>query len=106
MGEVWLAIVLAGAGTFAMRASFIAAAHRLAEVPPWADRLLRQIPPAALAAIVLPALIRPEGTIDLLQPRLAAGLFAGLVAWKSRNVLLTLVLGIGGLMVLEAIWPG
>jgi branched-subunit amino acid transport protein len=105
MGDVWLAIVLAGAGTFAMRASFIAAAHRLAEVPPWADRVLRQIPPAALAAIVLPALIRPEGTIDLLQPRLAAGLFAGLVAWKSRNVLLTLTLGIGGLMALEAVWP-
>src|SRR5688572_12819034 len=72
--------------------------------PPWAARLLRQIPPAALAAIVLPALVRPEGTIDLAQPRLVAGLFAGLVAWKSRNVVLTLILGIGGLMLLEAIW--
>jgi branched-subunit amino acid transport protein len=105
MGEVWLAIVLAGAGTFAMRASFIAAAHRMAEVPPWASRILRQIPPAALAAIVLPALVRPEGTIDLLQPRLAAGLLAGFIAWRTRNVLVTLVLGIAGLMALEAIWP-
>lgn len=105
MAEVWLAILLAGAGTFAMRASFIAAAHRLAEVPPWANRVLRQIPPAALAAIVLPALIRPEGTIDLLQPRLAAGVVAGLVAWRTKNVLVTLVLGIAGLMALEAIWP-
>jgi branched-subunit amino acid transport protein len=105
VGEVWFAIVLAGAGTFAMRASFIAAATRLATVPPWADRILRQIPPAALAAIVLPALIRPEGTVDLLQPRLAAGVLAGLVAWKTRNVLLTLVLGIGGLMAIEAVWP-
>jgi branched-subunit amino acid transport protein len=106
MGEVWFAILLAGAGTFAMRASFIAAAHRLAEVPPWASRVLRQIPPAALAAIVLPALVRPEGSIDLLQPRLAAGLLAGLVAWRSRNVLATLVLGIVGLLAFEAIWPG
>jgi branched-subunit amino acid transport protein len=104
MSDVWLAIVLAGAGTYAMRASFLAAADRMSEVPPWAARLLRQIPPAALAAIVLPALVRPEGTIDLAQPRLVAGLFAGLVAWKSRNVVLTLILGIGGLMLLEAIW--
>ena len=105
MGEVWFAIVLAGAGTFAMRASFIAAAHRMAEVPPWAARVLRQIPPAALAAIILPALLRPEGTIDVLQPRFAAGILAGLVAWKTKSVLATLVLGIAGLMALEAIWP-
>ena len=39
--EVWVAIVLAGVGTFAMRASFLALAHRLQEVPPWAQRLLR-----------------------------------------------------------------
>ena len=54
MSEVWVAIVLAGLGTFAMRASFVAAAHRLREVPPWLARILRQIPAAALAAIVLP----------------------------------------------------
>ena len=106
MSDVWLAIILAGAGTFAMRASFIVAARRLSEVPPWVDRMLRQIPPAALAAIVLPALMRPEGTIDLFQPRLAAGVFAALVAWKTRNVALTLGLGLAGLMAIEAIWPG
>ena len=105
MSDVWLAIVLAGAGTFAMRASFIAAAQRLSEVPPWANRILRQIPPAALAAIILPAILRPEGTIDLLQPRLAAGVLAALIAWKTRSVALTLGLGIAGLMALEAIWP-
>lgn len=105
MSRVWLAIVLAGAGTFAMRASFLGAADRLSEVPPWAQRLLRQIPPAALAAIILPALVRPEGSVDLLQPRLAAGAFAGVVAWRTRNVPLTLLLGIAGLMLLDAVWP-
>lgn len=105
MSEVWIALALAGAGTYAMRASFLAAAGRLAEVPPWANRILRQIPPAVLAAIILPSLVRPEGTVDLLQPRLAAGLLAALVAWKTRSVALTLALGIGGLMAIEAIWP-
>lgn len=105
MPEVWVAIFLAGIGTFAMRASFVAAAHRLATVPPSAERVLRQIPPAALAAIVLPAIIRPEGTLDLLQPRLVAGVFAALVAWRSRNVLLTLALGMAGLIAIDAVWP-
>ncbi len=106
MPEVWIAIFLAGAGTYLMRASFLAAAHRLASVPTWAERILRQIPPAALAAIVLPAIVRPEGAFDLAQPRLVAGVFAALVAWRTRNVLLTLVLGMVGLMLLEAVWPG
>lgn len=103
MSRVWVAIVLSGIGTFAMRASFLAAASRLAVVPPLAQRLLRQIPPAALAAIVVPALLRPEGDLDLFQPRLAAGIAAAVVAWKTRNVALTLAVGLGGLVALQAI---
>jgi branched-subunit amino acid transport protein len=97
------AIVLSGIGTYAMRASFLAFAHRLADVPPGVQRLLRQIPPAALASIVLPALLRPEGQIDVMQPRLLAGVVAGLVAWRTRNIGLTLVVGIGTVMLLEAL---
>ena len=101
MSRVWSAVVLAGAATFAMRASFLAAAHRLASVPPWAQRLLRQIPPAALASIVVPALARPAGSLDVLQPRLLAGVAAALVAWRTRSSALTLVAGMGLLMVLQ-----
>lgn len=103
MSRVWVTILLAGAGTFAMRASFLVAASRLVEVPPFAQRLLRQIPPAALAAIVLPALLRPEGHVDLVQPRLAAGLLAAAVAWRTRNVGLTLVVGLLSLVALQAL---
>ena len=103
MSRVWVTIVLAGIGTFAMRASFLATAHRLAAVPPWVQRLLRQIPPAALAAIVLPALLRPDGAVDPLHPRFAAGLVAALVAWRTRNTALTLVVGMGVLVLLEAL---
>lgn len=102
MSSTWLAVVLAGAGTFAMRASFLAAAHRITRVPPAAQRLLRQIPPAALASLVVPALVRPEGVVSLTQPRFAAGLLAGLVAWRTRNVALTLVVGLGALVLAEA----
>lgn len=103
MSRVWPAIVLSGAGTYAMRASFLAAAHRLAGVPPAAARLLRQIPPAALAAMVLPALLRPEGRLDVVQPSLLAGVLAALVAWRTRNVGLTLVTGMTILAALERV---
>ena len=102
-GNTWIAIVAAGIGTFAMRASFLVAADRLARVPPSVERLLRQIPPAALASLVLPALVRPHGSLDLFSPRLLAGVLAGLVAWRTRNVALTLAVGMGVLVLLD-VW--
>lgn len=103
MSRVWTVIVLAGLGTFAMRASFIAFAHRLATVPPWVQRLLRQIPPAALASLVVPALVRHGGTLDLTQPRFAAGAVATLVAWRTGSVALTLIVGMATVVILEAL---
>ncbi len=99
----WATIFLAGIGTFAMRASFIAAADRLANVPRWAQRLLRQIPPAALASIVVPALVRPEADIDLTHPRFVAGLVAAAVAWRTNNVMVTLLVGMGLLVLLQSV---
>ena len=103
MSTAWAAILLAGAGTFAMRASFLAAADRLAVLPARVRRVLRQIPPAALASLVLPSLVRPEGSFDILAPQLPAGILAGLVAWRTRNVALTLVVGLTTLILLEAL---
>jgi branched-subunit amino acid transport protein len=103
MSRVWVAIVLSGIGTYAMRASFLVFAHRLADVPPGIQRLLRQIPPAALAAIVVPAILRPEGQLDLTQPRFVAGVLAALVAWRTRNIALTLAVGIGVVMLIDAL---
>jgi branched-subunit amino acid transport protein len=96
VSRVWVAILLAGAGTYAMRASF-----RLARVPPNVERLLRQIPPAALASLVVPALLRPHGELDLFSPRLLAGVVAAVVAWRTRNVAATLVVGMGILVLLD-----
>jgi branched-subunit amino acid transport protein len=101
VSRAWLTILLAGAGTFAMRASFLALAGRLTELPPAAQRVLRQIPPAALAALVLPALLRPEGQLDLWQPHLAAGALAALVSWRTRSIVATLVIGLATLALLQ-----
>ena len=101
MSTTWVVILVAAAGTFAQRASFLVFAHRLAEVSPRAQRVLRQIPPAVLAALVVPALVRPAGDLDLWQPRLLAGVVAALVSWRTRNVGLTLVVGMGVLVLVE-----
>jgi branched-subunit amino acid transport protein len=97
----WVAIVLASIGTFSMRAGFLVAARRLVDVPEPVQRLLRQIPPAALAAIVVPELVRPHDHLDLWQPELAAGIVATLVIWRTRSTALTLVVGMVVLVALR-----
>lgn len=102
MSRAWWAVLGAGIGTYAMRASFLAFAHKLADVPPAVQRILRQIPPAALASLVVPALLRPEGHLDLGQERLLAGIVAAVVAWRTRNIALTLGVGMGLAMLIDA----
>ena len=103
MSRLWLAVLLGGIGTFSMRASFLMAAHRMADVPPVVQRILRQIPPAALASIVVPALLHEDGQLSLWNGRLLAGLVASLVAWRTRNVGLTLVVGMVTLLAIQAL---
>ena len=103
MSRTWIAILLAGAGTFGMRASFLLAARRLADVPPGVQRVLRQIPPAALASLVVPALVRPGGELGLFHAELAAGIVAGLVGWRTRSTALTLVVGMVALVALREV---
>jgi branched-subunit amino acid transport protein len=66
-------------------------------------RALRFVPPSVLAAIVLPELLIPGGTITLplANARLAAGIVAVLVAWRTKNVFLTVGVGMGVLWVLQ-----
>lgn len=99
---IWLIIAGIGLGTYLLRLSFIALWQRL-YVPHLVNRALEYVPSAALAALVLPALLRPEGFIDptIGNLRLVAGVVAAVVAWYSRSVLLTLATGMGALWLLE-----
>jgi len=99
--RLWLTIVLAGLGTIVARVSFLGIAHRITDPPVGVQRVLRMIPPAALAALVLPALVRPEHQLDLAQPRLFAGLIATAVAFRSKNVLVTLAVGMALVVVFQ-----
>lgn len=103
-GTVWAIMVVIGAGTFALRLSFIELVDRL-RFPETMKHALRFVPPAVLAALVIPAILLggPEGG-ELANPRLFAGLVAGLVAWYTRNVVWTLCSGMGVIWILA--WLG
>lgn len=99
----WTALVLAGVGTYAIRAVFPAVADRFTDVPIPLGRVLRMIPPAAFAALAIPAFVAPDGDFDLTQPRFVAGVVAAVVGFVTRNVLATLLVGMGVLLALD--WP-
>ena len=99
--KVWLLFLVIGAGTFLLRLSLIALWGRLGNVPDSFERGLRFIPAAVLSALVVPALTASNSHFEI-GPRTAAGLVAILVAWKSRNVFLTIAAGMGALWIIQA----
>jgi len=93
--ELWVAILLIGVATYGFRISFIHLFGRIDEVPDRIKRLLRYVPPAVLAALVLPDLVtlRPSVAATLVDERLIAGAAAGAVAWRTENVMATIATG-------------
>ena len=103
--SIWLVFLLGGVLTFGMRFVFIYLLGRF-EIPATLRRALRFVPPAMLTAIVVPELLVRSGQIDLSPSnfRLLAGLAAVLVAWKTKNTLLTILGGMLALLLLEIIF--
>ena len=97
-------VAVIGLGTYLARLSFIGVfgARRL---PPALERALEFIAPSVLAALVLTAVVRPEGDLDLAPDnlRLYAAAAAAAVAWGSRSVLATTAAGLAVLWVLDAL---
>jgi branched-subunit amino acid transport protein len=105
--KIWLTMAVAGALTFLTRLSFIFLLDRI-RMPDWFQRALRFVPIAVLSAIIVPALAERRGIMDLSwrNPQLIAGAIAVLVAWRTRNVLLTIACGMGALVAFQALIPG
>jgi len=102
--EMW-GIILGGmAATYATRLSFLVIVPH-DRLPVLARRALRFVPPAVLAAIILPELVRSGGTLDLSwgNDRWIAGIVAALVAWRFKNTWLTIGAGMIALWALSAI---
>ncbi len=101
--RVWIAIVAIGLATFGFRLSFIYLFGRIDDVPPRIRRPLTYVPPAVLAALVVPDLVTVESTVTatLIDERLIAGVAAGVVAWRTENVFATIAAGMGVLWLLR-----
>ena len=100
----WLVIIAMGVVTFGIRLLPIVLLGRI-EIPLVVQRALRFVPPAVLSAIIAPELLMPGGQVNLSlgNARLIAGVLATIVAWRTKNVLLTIAVGMIALWVLGAI---
>jgi branched-subunit amino acid transport protein len=102
--NIWLIMLAGGLITYIIRLSFIVLLERV-QMPTIVQRALRFVPPAVLSAIIFPELVMADGTmaLGLHNLRLIAGIVAIVVAWKTRNALITVGVGMAVLLVLQMI---
>jgi branched-subunit amino acid transport protein len=101
---IWVTMFFAGLVTFGIRLSFIQLLGKV-ELPPQLRRALRFVPPAVLTAIIFPELLLHSGSFDISlgNSRLLAGLLAILVAWRTKNAVLTILAGMAALYLFQAL---
>ena len=99
---LWTVIIGMALLTFALRLSMILLFGRVM-MPAVIRQALRFVPPAVLSAFVLPELVMTGGTLNISvgNVRLIAGILAALVAWRTRNVFLTIGAGMAALWILQ-----
>lgn len=94
MSGLWLMLFLIGGLTFLTRLSFIILLEKW-NPPQFFKRGLRFVPLAVLPALILPELLIKNNVITIPPDisSLTAALAAGLVAWRTKSVLLTILAG-------------
>jgi branched-subunit amino acid transport protein len=100
----WLIIFGMVVVTYSVRLSVIVLLGEAA-MPPGINRALRYVPPAALTAIIAPALLLPDGSLDISpgNTRLLAGIGAAVVAWRSKSALVAIGVGMALLWIIQYI---
>ena len=100
--NIWLVMLLGGLFTFAIRFVLIYLFGKF-EIPETLRKALYYVPPAVLSALVFPELLFRDDVINLSldNHRLFAGVLAILVAWFSKNILMTILAGMAALFLLQ-----
>lgn len=100
--NIWLVMLLGGLITFGMRFSLIYLFGRF-QVPATMRKALHYVPPAVLSAIIFPELFLHDEMLNLSldNTRLLAGLIAIVVAWFSKNTLVTIIAGMIALLLFQ-----
>ncbi len=66
------------------------------------EQMLRYVPPAVFAALIVPDLVIPQGKLET-GPALFAGLIGVALAWRTQNMALTILGGVGSFVLLRTI---
>ena len=92
--KAWFVIFGIGIVTFLFRFTFIWGLERFGE-PPWLRPLLKYVPHAALAGLVVTGVVLAPSNADSLlsDSRIPATFAAALVAYKWGNMLATIATG-------------
>lgn len=100
--SAFLVILAVGIGTYLMRSLFVLAlANR--KIPPAIVRALDYVAPAVLSALVISLVVDTSGRLTVGMPEIVALVAGGLTVWKSRNFLLSAVVGMVVLWLITAI---
>ena len=99
-------LTIIGTGTYAMRAVFLLVAGE-GGPPAMLSRFLPYVGPAVLAAITVPALVAPQGTMSIAEtlPALAAGAVTWGLWARTRQLPKALLGGLALWWLLLALWP-
>ncbi len=101
--RIWILLFAGGLITFGIRFSLIFLFGKF-QIPETLRRSLHYVPPAVLSAIILPELLYRDSRllVSLDNTRLIAGIVAILVGWFTKNSLITILSGLGALLLLQA----
>ena len=101
MSSIWSSIILVGFFTFLTRLSFIILSDKI-NLQPITRRALRLVPIAVLTAIIIPEIIQNNnGQTQVIFPRIFAGVLAIFIAWRTRNIILTIITGMFALYIMN-----
>jgi len=89
---------------FASKFTMIAILGKM-DLPAWLGRSLRFVVPSVLTAVVAPAVLVRGGALAVgpSNARLVAALVAGVVAWRTRNMLWTIIAGMAAIWLMLAV---
>jgi branched-subunit amino acid transport protein len=102
--KLWAVIFAVGLLNYLSRLSFIAVFARRS-MPPLLGRALKYVPAAMLTALILPMVFADPAAGNAMNanPKVAAALIAGAVAFFSRSMLLTMGTGMAALWLVQAL---
>jgi branched-subunit amino acid transport protein len=101
-GNVIITLLGMGVVTYLTRVLFIVG-MKGDKLPPFIIRWLSYVPVAVLAAIIFPMIAAPEKRLDLTytNPYLLAGVAATAIALATKNLIITVVGGMGVILLLK-----